>query len=102
MVNKCIDAHHHFWCYVPAEYPWMTDGMKVLRRNFLLEDLKAVTAPFGITGTVVVEAARRVAETIWLAEITASDDLIRGVVGWSATLTDPGGLDLKGSRTFLK
>ena len=95
MVNKCIDAHHHLWCYVPAEYPWMTDGMEVLRRDFLLGDLKAVTALAGIAGTVVVEAARRVQETIWLAEIAASDDLIRGVVGW-APLTDPRiGLDLE-------
>jgi L-fuconolactonase len=95
MVNKCIDAHHHLWCYVPAEYPWMTDGMEVLRRDFLLGDLKAVTALAGIAGTVVVEAARRVGETIWLAEIAASDDLIRGVVGW-APLTDPRiGLDLE-------
>jgi L-fuconolactonase len=95
MVNKRIDAHHHLWRYVPAEYPWMTDGMEVLRRDFLLEDLKAVTALAGIAGTVVVEAARRVEETIWLAEIAASDDLIRGVVGW-APLTDPRiGLDLE-------
>src|SRR5260370_11386588 len=82
MVNKCIDAHHHLWRYVPAEYPWMTDGMEILRRDFLLEDLKAVTALAGIAGTVVVEAARRVEETIWLAEISARDDLIPGVVGW--------------------
>ena len=47
-----------------------------------------MTALAGIAGTVVVEAARRVEETIWLAEIAASDDLIRGVVGW-APLTDP-------------
>jgi L-fucono-1,5-lactonase len=88
MVNKCIDAHHHLWRYVPADYPWMTDGMEILRRDFLLGDLKAVTSLAGITGTVVVEAARRLEETIWLAEIAASDDLIRGVVGW-APLTDP-------------
>jgi len=72
MVNKCIDAHHHLWRYVPAEYPWMTDGMEILRRDFLLGDLKAVTAPAGIAGTVVVEAARRMEETIWLAEIAAT------------------------------
>jgi L-fuconolactonase len=88
MDNKCIDAHHHLWRYVPAEYPWMTGGMEILQRDFLMGDLKAVTAAAGITGTVVVEAARRVEETIWLAQIAASEDLIRGVVGW-APLTDP-------------
>ena len=44
MVNQCIDAHHHLWRYVPAEYPWMTGGMEILRRDFLMGDLKAVTA----------------------------------------------------------
>jgi len=79
----------------PAEYPWMTDGMEVLRLDFLLGDLKVVTAMAGIAGTVVVEAARRVEETIWLSGVASSDQLIRGVVGW-APLTDPKiGLDLE-------
>ena len=66
----------------------MTGGMEILPRDFLMGDLTAVTAPAAITGTVVVEAARRVEETIWLAQIAAGEELIRGVVGW-APLTDP-------------
>src|SRR4029077_6343079 len=82
-----IDAPHLPRRSVPAEYPWMTGGMEILRRDFLRGDLKAVTAPAAITGTVVVEAARRIEGTIWLAQIAASEHLIRGVVGW-APLTD--------------
>jgi L-fuconolactonase len=60
----------------------MGDGMELLRRDFLLEDLRAVTTEAGVAGTVVVEAERTIAETEWLCRIAASDGLIRGVVGW--------------------
>lgn len=62
--------------------------MEVLRRDFLVDDLRAATTGVGITGTIVVEAERSLEETLWLSEIAANDDLIRGVVGW-APLTDP-------------
>jgi L-fuconolactonase len=61
----------------------MADDMEVLRRDFLLEDLRSVTAQSGVTGTIVVETERTIAETEWLSEIAASDDLICGVVGWA-------------------
>jgi L-fuconolactonase len=66
----------------------MADGMEGLRRDFLIEDLRAVTADVGVTGTIVVETERSVEETGWLSQVAASDDLIRGVVGW-APLTSP-------------
>ena len=30
-----IDAHQHFWRYTPAEYGWIDDPMRVIRRDFL-------------------------------------------------------------------
>ena len=66
----------------------MADGMEGLRRDFLIEDLRAVTAEVGVTGTIVVETERTIEETGWLSLVAASDDLIRGVVGW-APLTSP-------------
>jgi L-fuconolactonase len=66
----------------------MADGMEGLRRDFLIEDLRAVTAEVGVTGTIVVETERTGEETAWLSQVAASDDLIRGVVGW-APLTSP-------------
>jgi L-fuconolactonase len=88
MSNARIDAHHHLWRYVPPGPAWMADGMEGLRRDFLIEDLRAVTAEVGVTGTIVVETERAGEETGWLSQVAASDDLIRGVVGW-APLTSP-------------
>jgi L-fuconolactonase len=88
MSNARIDAHHHLWRYLPPGPAWMADGMEGLRRDFLIEDLRAVTAEAGVTGTIVVETERTVQETGWLSQVAASDDLIRGVVGW-APLTSP-------------
>jgi L-fuconolactonase len=88
MSNARIDAHHHLWRYLPPGPGWMADGMEGLRRDFLIEDLRAVTAEVGVTGTIVVETERTVQETGWLSQVAASDDLIRGVVGW-APLTSP-------------
>jgi L-fuconolactonase len=88
MSNARIDAHHHLWRYLPPGPAWMADGMEGLRRDFLIEDLRAVTAEVGVTGTIVVETERTVEETGWLSQVAASDDLIRGVVGW-APLTSP-------------
>lgn len=67
----------------------MGEGLQVLRRDFLLDDLRRVTADAGVTGTIVVEAERTLEETRWLSRVAESDDLIWGVVGW-APLTTPG------------
>jgi L-fuconolactonase len=88
MGNACIDAHQHLWRYLPPGPAWMADGMEVLRRDFLLDDLRAITAEAGVTGTIVVEAERTIEETNWLSKVAASSDLICGVVGW-APLTSP-------------
>jgi L-fuconolactonase len=80
MGNACIDAHQHLWRYLPPGPAWMADGMEVLRRDFLLDDLRAITAEAGVTGTIVVEAERTIEETNWLSKVAASSDLICGVV----------------------
>ena len=88
MDSGFIDAHHHLWRYIPPGQSWMSDGMEVLRRDFLVDDLRAAITGVGITGTIVVEAERSIEETLWLSKIAANDDLIRGIVGW-APLTHP-------------
>jgi L-fuconolactonase len=84
----CIDAHQHLWRYLPPGPTWMADGMEVLRRDFLLDDLRAVTTDASVKGTIVVETERTIEETEWLSQVASSVDLICGVVGW-APLTDP-------------
>jgi L-fuconolactonase len=89
MGNQCIDAHLHVWRYLPPGPAWMGDGLGGLRRDFLIDDLRDVTAEAGVTGAIVVEAERTIAETEWLSKVAVSDDLICGVVGW-APLASPG------------
>jgi L-fuconolactonase len=87
MSNVCIDAHQHLWRYLPPGPAWMADGMEGLRRDFLIDDLRAITAEAGVTGTIVVEAERTLEETAWLSQVAASGDLICGVVGWAPLTT---------------
>ena len=39
-----IDAHHHLWQYNPREHGWITDDMKILRRDFMPDDLFTSTS----------------------------------------------------------
>lgn len=77
-----IDAHHHFWNYSAEEYGWISDEMKVLRRDFGPDDLRKETAAAGVEGVVSVQARQILEETRWLLELAAANDFIRGVVGW--------------------
>jgi L-fuconolactonase len=77
-----IDAHHHLWRYRAPGPPWMADSMAGLRRDFLVDELRAATAEVGVTGTIVVETERSAEETLWLSQVAATNGLICGVVGW--------------------
>jgi L-fuconolactonase len=84
-----IDAHHHFWKYVPAEYGWISDQMSVLQADFLPADLKEELDRVGIDGAVSVQARQGVHETEWLLDLAEEHDFIKGVVGW-VPLSSPG------------
>jgi L-fuconolactonase len=86
-----IDAHHHLWKYSAAEYGWITPEMKVIRRDFLPDDLEKLMHHFGIEGTVAVQARQMVEETEWLLGLSEKHPLIRGVVGW-VPLTEGAGV----------
>jgi L-fuconolactonase len=77
-----IDAHHHLWKYSAAEYGWITPEMRVLRRDFLPEQLEELMHHFGIEGTVAVQARQTLEESSWLLSLAEKHPLIRGVVGW--------------------
>jgi len=77
-----IDAHHHLWKYSPEQYPWMSDTMGLLRRDFLVDDLSKVMMGAGIDGVVTVQARQLLEETEWLLGLAERNDFIRGVVGW--------------------
>jgi L-fucono-1,5-lactonase len=82
-----IDAHHHFWKYTTAEYGWIEDSMKVIRRDFLPADLEKEIRAAGIDGVVSVQARQTLEENHFLLDLAHRNDFIRGVVGW-APLTE--------------
>jgi len=83
-----IDAHHHLWKYDAPQYPWISESMGILQRDFLVQDLLDVLTESGIDAVVTVQARQALAETRWLVELARHHDFIRGIVGWVA-LADP-------------
>ncbi len=77
-----LDSHHHFWRYTPAEYGWIDDAKKLIRRDFLPADLQAVLSAAKIDGAISVHARQSLAETDWLLSLADQHDFLRGVVGW--------------------
>jgi len=77
-----IDSHQHFWIYEAEKHAWLDDDMKVIRKNFLPEDLKIVYQENNIDGCVAVQADQTLAETDFLLDLADKNDFIKGVVGW--------------------
>ncbi len=82
-----IDAHHHLWDPARRDYPWLAgDALTPIRKPYQMDELRAVTEPAGVTGTVLVQTVSSVAETEEF--LAVSGDLVLGVVGW-VDLTAP-------------
>jgi L-fuconolactonase len=77
-----IDAHQHFWRYESQAYPWMDDGMEVLRRDWMPRDLRPLLDDQSIDGCIAVQARADEIETDFLLELANAHDWIAGVVGW--------------------
>ncbi len=77
-----VDAHQHFWDLKRFQYPWMTDDMTVLRRNYLPGDLRPQLDRMGIDRTVFVQAQHNLDENDWALSLAAEHPWIAGVVGW--------------------
>jgi L-fuconolactonase len=82
-----IDAHHHFWRYNVTEYGWMNDEMRLLRRDFLPDDLKPLLDRAGIGGAIAVQARQTLEETRWLLSLAEEESdgaaWMKAVVGWA-------------------
>ncbi|MFJ5642668.1 amidohydrolase family protein [Streptomyces sp. NPDC093223] len=106
-----VDAHHHVWDLSVRDQDWITGpGLRALRRNFGVEDLRPEARAAGVTRTVLVQTVTVPEETPEFLALADADDLVAGVVGWT-DLTDPavagelarlrelpGGAHLKGIR----
>jgi len=87
-----VDSHQHFWKYDAQRHAWITDEMKILRRDFLPSDLLPELSANGMAGCVAVQADQSEQETNFLLELSQKYDVIKGIVGWvdlqSAEISD--------------
>jgi L-fuconolactonase len=78
-----IDAHHHFWRYSDAEYGWIDDSMRALRRDYLPGDLEREMQGAQVRQSVAVQARQTLEETLWLLQLAERHSFLAGVVGWA-------------------
>lgn len=77
-----VDSHQHFWKYDIQRHGWITDEMKVLKRDYLPIDLLPELNTNGMSGCVAVQADQSEKETEFLLELANQYEVIKGVVGW--------------------
>jgi L-fuconolactonase len=77
-----IDSHQHFWHYNAVKHSWIDDNMKMIRRDFLPEDLQPVLLQNKIDGCVAVQADQTENETNFLLQLANENAFVKGIVGW--------------------
>ncbi|WP_207492374.1 amidohydrolase family protein [Aridibaculum aurantiacum] len=77
-----IDSHQHFWQYDPVRESWITDEMRVIRRDFMPHDLEPVLQQNGLDGCVVVQSDQSEEHNDFLLELANNNAFIKGIVGW--------------------
>lgn len=77
-----IDCHTHFYDPErPQGVPWPGRSETALYRPVYPRDYTAVAAPYGITGTVVVEASAWLEDNDWVLDLARDEGVITGFVG---------------------
>lgn len=78
-----IDSHQHFWKYDPKRHGWIDDRMKLIRKDFLPENLKPLLDANQIDACIAIQAEESLVETDFLLELAEKNSWIAGVVGWT-------------------
>ncbi|MBX3013291.1 MAG: amidohydrolase family protein [Caldilineaceae bacterium] len=77
-----IDTHTHFYDPTrPQGVPWPSADTPLLYRPVLPAHWRALAAPEGVTGTVVVEASGWLEDNQWILDLAAQDGSLVGLVG---------------------
>jgi len=84
---KIIDSHHHLWTLDKKDlYPWLTQDLAPLYRDFTLSDYVqeiSFLEDADVVGSVLVQASPSEDEIEMLIKIAEqSKGMVRGVVGW--------------------
>ncbi|MDH5687001.1 MAG: amidohydrolase family protein [Candidatus Bathyarchaeota archaeon] len=82
------DSHQHFWDLSRFHYEWLKHQPKVLRRNYLPQDLLPLLKETEVQHTVVVQAHNSLEEAEWLLDLADAHEFLAGVVAW-VDLTSP-------------
>jgi L-fuconolactonase len=77
-----IDTHQHFWKYDAVRDSWITDEMRVIKKDFLPADLKIQLDENGFEGCVAVQSDQTEGHNDFLLELANDNSFIKGVVGW--------------------
>ena len=77
-----IDTHQHYWQYDPADYAWLDDSMRDLRRDFTPADAWPEMRAAGFERSIAVQVRQSLAETRSLLALADTHAFIAGVVGW--------------------
>ena len=77
-----IDTHVHFWKYDKQRDSWITDNMKILKQDYLPEQLSLSLKRNDVDGCIAVQASQSEYETHFLVELSKTHPEIKGVVGW--------------------
>src|SRR4051794_24924292 len=77
-----LDTHTHFYDPTrPQGVPWPGKNDKKLYRPVLPAEYKQLAGPFGVVGTLVVEASPWVEDNQWLLDLAAKEPCLVGVIG---------------------
>jgi len=80
-----VDSHQHFWRLSRGDYDWLDvsdAALAPLARDFEPADLLPFRMAYGVTKTILVQAAATEAESDHLLTLADSDPGVGGVVGW--------------------
>lgn len=79
-----IDAHQHFWQFDPIRDSWISEEtMKVLRRDYLPQDVLPILNAQHVSGCIAVQADQSEQETVFLLDLAERYTRIKAVVGWT-------------------
>ena len=54
-----VDSHQHFWKYDVQRHSWISDEMKVLKRDYLPPDLLPELRANGMAGSIAVPGRQK-------------------------------------------
>lgn len=83
-----IDAHQHFWKFDPVRDSWITDEMRLLKKDYLPQDLQPVLNANGFDGCIVVQSDQSLKENSFQLTNSENFDFVKGVVGWTDLQSD--------------